>query len=484
MTELVNAVQSWISSNILLYILIGLGVYFLFRTKAVQLRYFGRSWSLMLHSRRNQGDSLSSFQAFTVGLASRVGTGNIAGVALALIGGGPGALFWMWVVALLGMGTSFMESTLAQIFKVNWADRIFRGGPAYYMQRGLKSRPAGIIFALMLVVSYGIAFPMVQSNTIAVQFQDSMGLSSTTTAIILVLISIPIILKGLRVVARVTEVLVPIMALIYLLVALVIIILNFQALPGVLAEIFAGAFGLKAGLSGIAGGVFATITNGAQRGLFSNEAGQGSMPNGAATADVPHPVNQGLIQSLGTFVDTILVCSATGFMILLAGPSVYQPGQDFQDGILTQAALTYHLDFGTGWTVWFMTLVVFLFSYSSTLGYSVFAEINVNYLGWGKAGTIGLRLAMIVAVGLGAISALELAWSLADLALALMTIMNMVAVALLGRYAYRCLQDYDAQRKAGIRQPVFLSNQALKGLPEVPNSVWTREQMGHFLDQD
>lgn len=480
LTELVVLVEGFISTNILLYVLIGLGAYFTFRTRAAQLRLFGQAWKLLGESRNKRGDSLSSFQAFTVGLASRVGTGNIAGVALALVLGGPGALFWMWVVAILGMATSFTESTLAQLFKVHHQDRIYRGGPAYYMERGLGSRAAGVVFAALLVFSYGLVFPMVQANTIAAQLHTAWKVPAVYTAIILVVISIPIILKGLRTVAKATEIIVPIMALIYLIVALVIIVLNIASLPQVITDILAGAFGLKAGLAGTAGGVFAAITNGAKRGLFSNEAGQGSMPNGAATADVPHPVNQGLIQSLGTFIDTIVVCSATGFMILLAGKDVYQPGQELDDGLLTQTALTHHLDYGTGWTLVFMTVVVFLFSYSSVLGYSVFAEININYLKWGRTGVLGLRILMISAVGIGAVIALELAWSLADLALALMTIMNMVAVALLGRYAWATLSDYDRQRKAGIVEPVFISAEALPDLP-IKGSVWTREEMAKFL---
>lgn len=479
-TELITSIVDFISSYILLYVLIGLGTYFTVRSHGIQFRYFGRMWSSMGKSRSRGGQSLSSFQAFTVGLASRVGTGNIAGVALALVAGGPGALFWMWVVAILGMATSFMESTLAQIFKVSCADRIYRGGPAYYMQRGLGSRLAGIVFAVMLVFSYGIVFPMVQANTIAAQMDAEFGVSVWVVAAVLMLISVPLILKGMRVVARATEVIVPIMALIYLAVAVVIICLNITDLPRVLGEIFAGAFGLRPGLAGVAGGLFATITSGAQRGLFSNEAGQGSMPNGAATADVPHPADQGLVQALGTFFDTILVCSATGFMILLAGPSIYQPGKEADKGLLSQAALTYHLDFGTGWTIAFMSLVVFLFAYSSILGYSVFAEINIDYLGWGKAGVWGLRLGMIFAIGIGAVVELTLAWALADLALALMTIMNMVAVALLGKYAYAAVRDYDRQRQAGVKMPVFISAKALPDM-DVPDSVWNEKEMGIFL---
>lgn len=484
MTEIVANIEGFISANILVYVLIGLGLFFTIATKGVQFRHFGTMLRSMVGSRSNKGDSLSSFQAFTVGLASRVGTGNIAGVAIALIVGGPGALFWMWVVALLGMATSFMESTLAQMYKIPWGDRIYRGGPAYYIERGLGSRTWGLIFAALLVFSYGLIFPMVQANTIAAQFsslhfQDGTAISPWATAIFLVLISIPIILKGLRVVAKVTELIVPFMAVIYLGIALIIIIINIGELPSVLGDIFAGAFGLKPGLAGTAGGLFATFFNGAKRGLFSNEAGQGSMPNGAATADVSHPVQQGFVQAFGTFVDTILVCSATGFMILLAGREVYTPGKEYDDGLLSQVALTHHLDGGTGWTVAFMTLIVFLFAYSSVLGYSVFAEININYLNWGKAGVLGLRILMIAAVGIGAVIELTLAWALADLALALMTIINMIAVGLLSRQAFAALKDYDRQKKAGVAQPIFISEDA--DLPKaLPDSIWTKDHANIF----
>ncbi|MDO5746077.1 MAG: alanine/glycine:cation symporter family protein [Actinomycetaceae bacterium] len=474
-TNFFGDVSHSINNWVLLYVLIGLGIYFTVFTKGVQFRYFGRMFKAMATSRTNKGQSLSSFQAFTVGLASRVGTGNIAGVALALIWGGPGALFWMWVIALIGMATSFMESTLAQMYKVPWGDRIYRGGPAYYIERGLGSRLWGVIFAILLVFSYGLIFPMIQANTIATQFKAELGISEWGTAVVLVLISIPIILRGLRVVARVTELLVPFMAVVYLIIATVIVLMNLTSLPGVLGDIFAGAFGIRAGLAGTAGGLFATFSNGAVRGLFSNEAGQGSMPNGAATADVRHPVVQGFVQAFGTFVDTILVCSATGFMILLAGPSVYQPGQEYDDGILTQSALTFHLEGqDVHWTVAFMTLVVFLFCYSSVLGYSVFAEININYLKWGALGIWGLRILMILAVGVGAIIALELAWNLADIALAVMTIVNMIAMGLLAKNGFLCLKDYDRQRQQGIAEPIFISAEV--DLPHpIPESVWTRE---------
>lgn len=443
---------------------------------------------------RRQRGSLSSFQAFVIGLGGRVGTGNIAGVALAVTLGGPGALAWMWVVAGLGMATSFAESTLAQVFKVRHADGVFRGGPAYYMERGMGlarptgrcglltrvgvvlGRPMGILFALMLVFSYGLIFPMVQSNTIAATLSDAHHVAPGVVAVVLMVVTAPILLAGMRAVARVTEWLVPLMAVAYLAVVAVVIILAADRVPQVLGEVVAGALNLRAGLAGTGGGIFATFLNGTKRGLFSNEAGQGSSPNGAATADVAHPVVQGLIQGLGVFIDTMVICTATGITILLASPQVYTPGVEphWAETTLVAHALSDHLQ-GT-WVTWFMTFVVVTFAYSSVLGYSTFAEVNVTYLGGGRRAAVALRLAMTAATGLGAIVALELAWVMADVALALMTILNLVGVLWLARWALGALRDYEAQLRAGANEPVFVGvgNQYLPH--DVPGDIWTAQR--------
>ncbi|MDO4899918.1 sodium:alanine symporter family protein [Actinomyces sp.] len=479
LTEVLSSFEGFVSGNILVWILLGTGLYLTIRTRAVQLRLFVRAVRLVAHSRHQRG-SLSSFQAFVIGLGGRVGTGNIAGVALAVTLGGPGALLWMWAVAILGMATSFAESTLAQVFKVRNSDGIFRGGPAYYMQRGIGrgalGRGMGVVFAVMLVFSYGLIFPMVQSNTIAVTLSEAHGVNTSVTAILLMAVSAPILLAGMRMVAKVTEWLVPLMALAYLVVVLVVILVSIDRVPGAFADIFAGAFNLRAGLAGTGGGIFATFLNGTKRGLFSNEAGQGSSPNGAATADVAHPVTQGLIQALGVCVDTLLICTATGLTILLSSPAVYTPGVEpkWAETTLVQHALA---DAVPGnWVIWFMTFVVITFAYSSVLGYSAFAEINVSYLGGGRrAGTV-LRLAMTVATGLGALAALELAWVMADVALALMTILNLVAVLWLSRWVMSALKDYDSQRRDGVAEPAFVApgNPLLPG--ELDGDVWTAER--------
>lgn len=484
LTESLAAFEGFVSGRILIWILLGAGLYLTVCTRGVQVRLFARAVRLVVRSRHQRG-SLSSFQAFVIGLGGRVGTGNIAGVALAVTLGGPGALMWMWVVALLGMATSFAESTLAQVFKVRNADGIFRGGPAYYMQRGLGlvghgrlGRAMGVVFAVMLVFSYGLIFPMVQSNTISLSLEEAHGIPIGATAIGLMVITAPILLAGMRVVARITEWLVPLMAVAYIAVVLVVIVVSAPRLPGVFGDIFAGAFHLRAGLAGTAGGFFATFLNGTKRGLFSNEAGQGSSPNGAATADVAHPVTQGLIQALGVFIDTIVICTATGLTVLLASPEIYTPRVEpaWAETTMVQHALADALP--GGWVVGFMTFVVFTFAYSSVLGYSTFAEVNVSYLEGGCVGGVVLRLAMTAATGLGAVAALELAWVMADIALALMTILNLVAVLWLSRWVLATLRDYDAQRADGVAEPAFVA----PGNPllphELPGDVWTAERAG------
>ncbi|VEG26956.1 alanine/glycine:cation symporter family protein [Actinomyces howellii] len=475
LTQALAAFEGFVSGKILVYILLGTGIYLTVRSRAVQLRLFPRAVRLVATSRRQRG-SLSSFQAFVIGLGGRVGTGNVAGVALAVTLGGPGALFWMWLVGLLGMATSFAESTLAQVFKIRNADGIFRGGPAYYMQRGLGRRGMGIVFAAMLVFSYGLVFPMVQSNTIAATLADSHEVSTSVTAVVLMVVTAPILLAGMRVVARVCEWLVPVMAVAYLLVVLVVLVSSASRIPGVFSDIVAGAFNLRSGLAGTGGGLFATFLNGTKRGLFSNEAGQGSSPNGAATADVAHPVTQGLIQALGVFIDTLVICTATGLTILLASPKVYSPGVEsaWAETTLVQRALADALP--GGWVVWFMTFVVTTFAYSSVLGYSTFAEVNISYLGGGTRAGLVLRLAMTAATGVGAIVALEMAWVMADIALGLMTILNLVAVLWLSRWVFAVLGDYDRQRSQGVAEPAFVAegNELLPGPLE--GDIWTRER--------
>ncbi|UZN04586.1 alanine/glycine:cation symporter family protein [Cellulomonas sp. S1-8] len=454
----------------LVYVLVGVGLWFTVRTGFVQVRMFPAMIRQIASSREDAAGGISSFQAFAVGLASRVGTGNIAGVAVALTLGGPGAIFWMWVVAAVGMATALVEATLAQVFKVRADDGSYRGGPAYYIQRGLGSYRWGAVFAVLLVFTFGFAFNMVQANTIADTLSSSHDVPVAWSAVILMILAAPVLFGGVRRVARVAEVVLPLMAGAYLLLALVIVALNLSALPDVLSDILRGAFGLDSALAGTAGGILAAVLNGTKRGLFSNEAGMGSAPNTAATATVSHPLKQGLVQSLGVFVDTMLVCSATAFIVLSAGPEVYVPGETGANAgaALTSQAVAHEL--GT-WTTFPMTVLVFTFAFSSVLGNYSYAEINLTYLGIRGRGVTALRTLVLAAVGVGSLLALTTVWAVADIAMALMATVNLVAILLLSRWALGALADFRAARRAGTDERfVGHGNPLLPG--DVPGDVW------------
>jgi alanine or glycine:cation symporter, AGCS family len=470
---LIDPVSSFLWTYVLVYVLLGVGLYFGVRTRFVQVRLFGRMVRQIGSSRGGSEGGISSFQAFCVGLASRVGTGNIAGVAIALTLGGPGAIFWMWVVALVGMATALVEATLAQVFKRPAADGSFRGGPAFYIERGLGSRRGGMLFAVLLIFTFGIAFNMVQANTIADVLSGGHGVDVGWTALVLMALTAPVVFGGVRRIARVAEILLPAMALAYVGLALVIIALNVTQVGDVLAQIVTSAFGVGQATGGLTGGLAAALLNGAKRGLFSNEAGMGSAPNAAATATTTHPVKQGLIQSLGVFVDTIIVCSATAFIILFAGAEVYVPGEtpEAAGASLTQAAVAHELGSGT---TWLMTVLVFVFAFSSVLGNYSYAEVNMAFLRARPVTLLVFRTVVVLVVGLGSILELVSVWALADVAMGLMALVNLVAIVLLGRWALGALRDFEEQSRTGV-DPVFrtVGNRHLPR--DLPDSVWTGE---------
>lgn len=471
--HLIDPISNALYTYVLVYLLVAAGIYFTVRTRFVQIRYFRRMIGQLFHSRAGDG-GISSFQAFCIGLASRVGTGNIAGVAIALTVGGPGAIFWMWVVALIGMATALIEATLAQIFKVRAGDGSFRGGPAYYIQRGLGSRAGGIVFAVLLVFTFGFAFNMVQANAIADVLNTAHHIEHYWTTIGLIVLAAPVLFGGVRRVAKVAEVVLPLMAAAYVLLAFVIVALNFTRIPGVFTQIIGGAFGIQEMAGGFAGGIAAAMLNGVKRGLFSNEAGMGSAPNVAATATVSHPVKQGLIQSLGVFVDTIIVCTATAFIILVSGPAVYDPGAPTKmaGASLTQAAFSASLG---SWTTWLMTFLVFVFAFSSVLGNYVYAEVNLFFLGVKKQAINVFRVLVLIAIGIGALARLDAVWALADVSMGLMAIVNLVAIILLGKWAFAALRDYQLQAETG-EDPVFIAEEArLPG--HLDGDIWTRSEV-------
>ena len=470
--DTISSALDWLSTllwgHLLIYVLVGAGLYFSVVTRLVQIRRFGLLWRLVLSSRQGAQGGISSFQAFCIGLASRVGTGNIAGVAIAMTLGGPGAIFWMWCVALLGMATAFVEATLAQIFKVAMPDGTFRGGPAFYIERGLGSRFWGMAFAVLLIFTFGIAFNAVQANTIAGVLRDAHTVDPKWTGVILMLLAAPVFFGGMRRIARVAEWLLPAMAVGYIGLGLVIVAMHLDRLPGAILLIVQSAFGIGPAAAGVAGGIAAALLNGVKRGLFSNEAGMGSAPNTAATATVKHPATQGFVQSLGVFVDTMVICSMTAFIILVS--ELYDPAASgkIAGASLTQAAVSD--TFGTAGQ-WLMTVIVFAFAFSSVLGNYAYADANLTFLRADRRAFVVLRIVALLAVALGSIAELPLVWTIADIAMGLMTLVNVTALVLLSRWATAALADYEKAHEAG-HQPAFSAKET-PGLPAArANLVW------------
>ncbi len=470
MEDITNALDTfngWIYSWILIPLLLAAGVYFTIRSKGLQFRLFGRMIKVIANSRDNAGGGISSFQAFAIGLASRVGTGNIAGVAIAITLGGPGAVFWMWVVALLGMATAFVEATLAQVFKMKWHDGTFRGGPAFYIWKGLKSWKWGAAFAVALLFTYGIVFEFVQANTIANTLDVTYGVAPWISGLVVAALTAVIILGGIKSIARVAEWMAPLMALVYVLVALAVIVLNIGQIPAVFSEIFQSAFGLNEAFAGTAGGITTAIMNGVKRGLYSNEAGMGSAPNAASTATTIHPARQGLIQSAGVFVDTMIVCSATAFIILSSG--VYEPGQDLEGATLTTQGAVAALG---GWVEPIMVLLILVFAFSTLIGNYAYAEVNLDYLFKDRPGSdLTLRIIVVIAVFVGAVAKLSFVWVAADTSMFFMAVINLVAIVLLGKWAAGALKDYEL----GKGETAFVSTNNPHMPGEVPDSIWTED---------
>lgn len=398
----------------------------------------------LVFEKKESNDGVSPFQAFTISAASRVGTGNVTGVALAIGVGGPGAVFWMWVIAVIGMATAFIESTLAQIYKIRDGDT-FRGGPAYYMEKALGWRKLGIVFAVLLTLCFGFIFNAVQSNTISQSFMDVFGLHDWMVGAILIIITATIIFGGVKRIVKVTELIVPVMAVFYLLIATYIVITNIGQIPAVFQLIISEAFGLK---EVVGGGLGAAMLEGVRRGLFSNEAGMGSVPNAAATASVSHPAKQGLVQSLGVFFDTIIICSATAFIIILAG--LYSTGK--RSGIiLTQDSMSVHVG---SWAPYFVAIAIFFFAFSSIIGNYYYGETNIEFINAKKGWLTAYRVLVLGMVMFGALATVEIVWTMADLFMGLMAVINLVVIAILGRVAFQALDDFSKQRKQG-KNPVF-----------------------------
>lgn len=459
LNNLVLSVNDFIWTYILIVMLIVLGIYFTVKTRFVQFRYFKEMFRLLGDGALkdiNKKGKVSSFQAFCISTASRVGTGNIAGIALAVVTGGPGSIFWMWLIALIGSASSFVESTLAQIFKVKDGNT-FRGGPAYYMEKGLNKKWMGITFSILITICFGFVFNAVQANTVAGAFSNAFGINKLTMGIILAILTGLVIFGGVQRIAKVSEMIVPVLAGLYILVAIFIVVTNIGKLPGVFKIIFESAFDFRSASMGMMGAIMLT---GIKRGLFSNEAGMGSAPNAAATAEVSHPVNQGLIQTLGVFTDTIVICSCTAFIILLY-PEYKSTGLS---GIeLTQAALTSHI--GPVGAI-FIAICIFLFAFSSIVGNYYYGQSNIEFMSENKKTLNIFRAGVVVMVLFGSLTRVDIVWNLADVFMGLMAIINLIAIALLGKYAFIALDDYTNQKKSGIKNPIFKASN-IKGLENI-----------------
>lgn len=465
--------NNFLWTYILIAPLILLGAYFTLKTKFVQFRSLKEMFRLLGDgvSSKKEG-SVSSFQAFCISTASRVGTGNLAGIAIAISVGGPGAIFWMWLIALIGAASSFVESTLAQIYKEKDSNGVYRGGPAYYMEKALGKRWMGVIFSILITICFGLVFNSVQSNTISIALNEAFGINKAIMGIILTLITTAIIFGGIHRIAKVSEIIVPIMAVAYILISLFVVVKNITALPEMLKLIISSAFGFKQIAGGTIGG---TLLIGVKRGLFSNEAGMGSAPNAAATAHVSHPVKQGLIQTLGVFTDTILICSCTAFMILLSGIDLSDKSLT---GIqLTQNALSSQIgNFGSI----FIAVCVLLFAFSSIVGNYYYGESNIEFLTKKKIYLTLYRVSVALMVLFGSVANLEIVWNLADVFMGLMAVINLIAIALLGKFAFKALDDYNAQKSSGIKDPIFRAS----SIPELKNVTEWSDNSSFEIEKD
>ncbi len=467
--DLVNAISGPLWEG-LIFLLIGTGLFFTLATGFVQFRLFGRSIKEMLGGRKAGDDphGITPFQAFVTGLASRVGVGNIAGVAIAISLGGPGAVFWMWVTALIGMSSAFAESSLAQLFKIrDHKNGHFRGGPAYYIAQGMGQKWLGMLFALSLIFCFGLVYEAVQANSIVAVAEVAWGWNKHTVGVGLVILTAPIIFGGIRRVAHVAEAMVPIMAVFYLLMALYVMAVNISEVPRVFGLIFSTAFDFKAAGGGLLGSMIsAAMMNGIKRGLYSNEAGQGSAPNAAAAADVKHPVSQGMIQMLGVFIDTLIVCSCTAFILLLS--DVHTSGSTPTGVQLTQAALVYHVG---AWGADFLAVVLFLFAFSTIIGNYAYAESNIQYLNNHWLLLAVFRMAVLGMVYFGAVNSVPLVWDMADLTMGTMALINLIAILALSPLVFLLLKDYSAKLKMG-KDPEFKLSEHPGLKRRIKSDIW------------
>lgn len=446
--SILSHLNDYLYTYILIVLLIGAGLYFTIRTKFVQIRMFVESLKV-IGEKKGDNKGVSSFQALMISTASRVGTGNIAGVATAIATGGSGAVIWMWIIAVLGSASAFVESTLAQIYKTK-DGKVFKGGPAYYIQKALKSRPLGIIFSILLICCFAYGFNALQSFNVSssIEYYASGNefLARYMPMIvggILAILTALVIFGGVHRIGVITSGLVPVMALLYIGLGIFIICRNITEIPAVFSNMLNQAFDFKSIFGGFTG---SCVMLGIKRGLFSNEAGMGSAPNAAATADVSHPVKQGLVQMLSVFIDTILICTTTAAMILVTGDHGNVDGMRLvQQAVFSQVG---------EWGIHFITISIFLFAFSSLIGNYYYTESNLKFITDKKYILFLFRLSVILMVFIGAQMNFSTVWNLADVLMGLMAIINLIAIFILGKIAFKALDNYSVQKKAG-KNPVF-----------------------------
>lgn len=466
MEDFVGMLNDIIWSNGLIVLCLGTGLYFSIRTRFLQLRHIKEMWRLLFDG-KSTDSGVSSFQALAMSLAGRVGTGNIAGVATAIAFGGPGAMFWMWTVAFLGASTAFVESTLAQIYKEKHLGE-FRGGPAFYIERGLGIKWFGVLFAVVSVIATGVFLPGVQANSVAESVKNAFQVETWISGLGMVALFGAIVFGGVKRIARFTEYVVPFMAIGYIVLALIIVIANFNQLAGVIGLVFKSAFDMEAGFGAVFG---LAIQWGVKRGIYSNEAGQGTAPHIAAAANVSHPVKQGLVQSFSVYIDTLFVCSATGFMILITGMyNVHNPNfrvsgtsEFLYHGLhnvavgpaYTQNAMdTIFPGFGS----YFVAVALFFFAFTTIIAYYYIAETNISYLTRKIESPVFyyvLKVVMMMIIMYGSVNQAKLAWAIGDIGVGLMAWFNIIAIVFLQKPALRALLDYEKQKKQGL-DPVFV----------------------------
>ncbi|QDP02991.1 alanine:cation symporter family protein [Thalassotalea sp. PS06] len=464
MHDVVAFLNNIVWGYVLIYMLVLAGIWFTVRLKAIQFRHFFHMFSVMRHSRTGDNTSISSFQALCTTLAARVGTGNLMGVAVAISLGGAGAVFWMWVIALVGMATSFAESTLAQLYKEKDSLGSFRGGPAYYMRKGLKSPAMALIFSICLFFGYGFVFGAVQANSISDAFNGSYGIDPVYTGIVITILTAVIVVGGLKNIARFAELAVPFMGVAYVIVALIVIGMNLSIVPGIFADIVGSAFGLREAGSGLVG---AAIMQGVKRGLYSNEAGMGSAPNAAAAATPypPHPVSQGYVQMLGVFMDTIVLCTCTALIILMSGIPL---GQEF--GIqLTQQALVNQVG---SWGSDFISIAILFFGFTSIVANYAYAENSLSFIGLNnKLGKLFFNIVFLIMIFYGSVATLGEVIAMADLGVGLMTIVNVTAIVLLTKSLVFVAKDYNQQLDSG-KVPEFKVKEEQEQEMRLTQKIW------------